>query len=394
MLLAMICAFGLALLAIQVAQANDMRTRGQIAADAAAIAAVTPLRDAALTAALDGRLPDTVGLWTVEPNIRAANPVYERKAAEFARRNDAELTGKPNPTGVRGDTMKVSVQTEDCFLKDESELTQQDREDLRNRRNICTDRSGKTGISKGRGTATAIAELRLPDCHYEGDFVAPVPGAPVPGGADRPRLVCDDIVVWRSTGGGATRERVLRLFKIRLVAKEAAEEYTGTPPSGLPSGPYVEGQCRKDGPKPDMSRPFGERIVLWARCWLGTPYSWGGGGPNGPSYGICCSPGGHDARGTFGFDCSGLTEYAVYQASQGRIVIGSTTYVQINYGVRLYSESQLQPGDLVFPHSGHVAIYSGGGKMIEAPQTGGHVQEVPMRGFWAGVHVPPPSGDR
>ncbi|GAA2421168.1 hypothetical protein GCM10010191_35700 [Actinomadura vinacea] len=397
MLLAMVCAFGLALLAIQVAQANDMRTRGQIAADAAAIAAVTPLRDAALTTALDGQMPDIVGLWTVEPNENAGNPVYAQKARDYAKRNDAELVGKPHPTGVRGYTMKVSVQTKDCFLKEENELTKQDREDLRNGRNICTDRSGRTGISKGRGTATAIAELKLPTCGYVGaPQPSPPPGEEEPTSGVPQRLECDDVVVWRSGGGGPDREEVLRLFKIRLVAEEDPEPYTGAPPTGLPSGPYVEGKCRKDGPKPDKSLPFGERIVAWAQCWLGTPYSWGGGGPNGPSYGICCSPGGYSGTGTFGFDCSGLTEYAVYQASGGKIVIGSTTYVQINAGIPVSSPSQLQPGDLIFPHMGHVAIYAGGGMMVEAPSTGDVVKVSPIagRGFLAGRRIPPPAGDR
>jgi hypothetical protein len=34
------------------------------------------------------------------------------------------------------------------------------------------------------------------------------------------------------------------------------------------------------------------------------------------------------------------------------------------------SKSQLQPGDLIFPDSGHVTIFLGGGKIIEAPHTG------------------------
>jgi hypothetical protein len=399
MLLAMVSAFGLALLAIQVAQANDMRTRGQTAADAAAIASLTPLRDAALNMALNGGQPDIVGLWMVEPDISVSNPIYARKAREYARRNGATLIGKPRPSGARGYTMKVSVATRDCILKRESELTQKDREDLRARRNLCTDNRGRTGIGKGRGSGTAIAELRLPTCNYVGSV--PTPGDLDPTEGAPARLVCEDDdgvekVVWYASGADVDREAVLRMFKIRLVAHEDPEPYTGIPPSGLPSGPYVQGECLKDGPKPDNSVPFGERIVLWAKCWLGTPYSWGGGGPNGPSFGICCSPGGHDARRTFGFDCSGLTEYAVYQASRGRIVIGSTTYVQINYGVRLNSASQLRPGDLIFPNPGHVAIYAGGGMMIEAPQTGDVVKISPIagRGFYAGVHVPPPPGDR
>jgi Transglycosylase SLT domain len=33
-----------------------------------------------------------------------------------------------------------------------------------------------------------------------------------------------------------------------------------------------------------------------ALAWIGTPYSWGGGNAQGPTAGICCSPGGHDDR--------------------------------------------------------------------------------------------------
>jgi cell wall-associated NlpC family hydrolase len=70
---------------------------------------------------------------------------------------------------------------------------------------------------------------------------------------------------------------------------------------------------------------------------VGVPYTWGGGGPNGPSYGI-----GRGA-GTRGFDCGGPTEYAWNRA---RASIGSTTYEQWKSGPRV-SKSQLKPGDLV-----------------------------------------------
>ncbi|GAA2152693.1 hypothetical protein GCM10009727_58480 [Actinomadura napierensis] len=48
----------------------------------------------------------------------------------------------------------------------------------------------------------------------------------------------------------------------------------------------------------------GTIAVRAALHWLGTPYSWGGGGSAGPSYGIA------QGAGTKGFDCSGLTQYA------------------------------------------------------------------------------------
>ena len=42
----------------------------------------------------------------------------------------------------------------------------------------------------------------------------------------------------------------------------------------------------------------------------------------------------------------------------------------LNLGSLKISYNELQPGDLVFPHSGHVGIYIGNGQMIHAPQTG------------------------
>ena len=85
------------------------------------------------------------------------------------------------------------------------------------------------------------------------------------------------------------------------------------------------------------------------------------------------------AKGPNTFDCSGFTSY-VYRAVMG-IEIGGSTYSQINAGIEV-SYSELQPGDLVFPHSGHVGIYIGNGQMIHAPQTGDVVKVAPVYKFW------------
>jgi cell wall-associated NlpC family hydrolase len=54
--------------------------------------------------------------------------------------------------------------------------------------------------------------------------------------------------------------------------------------------------------------------------------------------------------------------------------------------VEKISYSQLRPGDLVFYGSGsssssiyHVAIYSGGGRMVEAPRAGVPLRETSLR---------------
>ncbi|MEV1238812.1 NlpC/P60 family protein [Nonomuraea sp. NPDC049750] len=108
---------------------------------------------------------------------------------------------------------------------------------------------------------------------------------------------------------------------------------------------------------------------------LGVPYSWGGGGPQGPGYGI-----GHGKK-TKGFDCSGLTEYA--WASAG-VSIGTTTHEQWRSGARVPKE-QVAPGDLVFYDSKprrqgpeHVGLAVDSTRIVDAPFTGEVVRLDPL----------------
>lgn len=112
----------------------------------------------------------------------------------------------------------------------------------------------------------------------------------------------------------------------------------------------------------------GMKAVRAARSQIGVPYSWGGGGPNGPSYGI------EQGRNIYGFDCSGLTEYAWYQATHKSI--GGTTYEQLR---RMKRISGPRPGAVGQPHPGHTYIANEKGGIIEAPYTGARVREVGMR---------------
>ena len=92
----------------------------------------------------------------------------------------------------------------------------------------------------------------------------------------------------------------------------------------------------------------------------------------------------YGASGPDTFDCSGLTSY-VYRKVTG-IDIGRTTYDQIKAGVRV-SKDELQEGDLVFPHTGHVGIYIGNGLMIHAPHTGDVVKIAPVYAFYEGRRI-------
>jgi cell wall-associated NlpC family hydrolase len=138
--------------------------------------------------------------------------------------------------------------------------------------------------------------------------------------------------------------------KTAIASKKEAERKASTPSRGSVSVP---------------SAGNAQGILNVAYSELGKPYQWGATGP-----------------GTF--DCSGFTSY-VYSHAAG-IGIGRTTYDQINAG-RPVSQDQLQPGDLVFTHPGHVGIYVGNGQMINAPQTGDVVKVAPVYSFYAGRRV-------
>ncbi|MFB6830535.1 C40 family peptidase [Streptomyces hydrogenans] len=119
-------------------------------------------------------------------------------------------------------------------------------------------------------------------------------------------------------------------------------------------------------------------VIAAAMAMIGTPYSWGGGGPGGPGYGI------QQGAGTRGFDCSSLMQYAFSKAG---IKIGRTTYQQINNGSAVGLDN-LQAGDLVFSHPdsrgyGHVGLYLGNGMVIESPYTGASVRVVSLSKFGA-----------
>lgn len=109
----------------------------------------------------------------------------------------------------------------------------------------------------------------------------------------------------------------------------------------------------------------GNAIVDYAYQFLGCPYVYGATGPS-------------------TFDCSGFTQY-VFKNAAG-ISLPRTTYDQINVGVAV-AYDDLQPGDLVFPHTGHVGIYIGGGQMIHAPRTGDVVKVSSVYKFYTARRV-------
>jgi cell wall-associated NlpC family hydrolase len=94
-------------------------------------------------------------------------------------------------------------------------------------------------------------------------------------------------------------------------------------------------------------------VIRYAYAQLGKPYQWGATGPG-------------------AFDCSGLTMMAWAQAG---VSLPHSSQAQIGIGRRV-TQSELQPGDLIFRYSpiSHVSLYVGNGQQISATHTGSTVK--------------------
>lgn len=123
-----------------------------------------------------------------------------------------------------------------------------------------------------------------------------------------------------------------------------------------------------------------EYVIRRAGSQMGVPYSWGGGALNGPSEGVD-----YDA-GKVGYDCSGFTRYAF--AGVG-VPIPKYSGDQYSSG-RPIAPSQARRGDLIFYGPGgsqHVAIFLGGGRMLEASGSAERVTVSPVRTAGMSPHL-------
>jgi len=104
--------------------------------------------------------------------------------------------------------------------------------------------------------------------------------------------------------------------------------------------------------------------VRIAERYLGVPYVWGGASPK------------------QGFDTSGLVMYVYARLG---VALPHYTVSQYNYPTAVHvSRSELRPGDLVFfAGLGHVGIYIGNNKFIDAPHTGAVVRIESLTGWYS-----------
>ena len=141
---------------------------------------------------------------------------------------------------------------------------------------------------------------------------------------------------------------------------------TGT--AGAPASPVPDGANDLSGrARALLTKALGEArppsragtvALRYALRQLGKPYRWGASGPD-------------------AFDCSGLTAQAWAHAGRP---IPRTSQAQWRELTRVPMD-QIRPGDLVvyYPGATHVALYLGGGTVVQAPRSGERVKVSPVR---------------
>ncbi len=160
---------------------------------------------------------------------------------------------------------------------------------------------------------------------------------------------------------------------------DAAPVAVLNPPPGSPavaSGGYTgaDGLCGQGGVlPPGGATGNAAAVIAQAQHLIGTPYSWGGGSLDGPSEGFA------DGAGIVGFDCSSYTRYALFHGAGITLPRTAAEQYAATAGRTVETGSpelsRLQPGDLLFWGSSagsihHVALYVGGGQMLEEAHPG------------------------
>lgn len=149
----------------------------------------------------------------------------------------------------------------------------------------------------------------------------------------------------------------------------AASSTAADPPAASPAAdPPPPSAAADPAPAQAATESAAQVAVQTALDQVGKPYQWAGAGPN-------------------SFDCSGLVMYAWEKAG---FSLPHYSVAQYQNTSRI-SESQLEPGDLVFydngsgAQPGHVAIYTGNGQVVSADTAGTNVRREALT--WDGSPI-------
>lgn len=182
---------------------------------------------------------------------------------------------------------------------------------------------------------------------------------------------------WRAYGGtkyAGRADLATKAQQILIAEKVLAAQGPGAWPvcslkAGLARGgvkPFAAPAKPKSAPAAPKAVSTGTaaKAVGFALKQVGKPYIYGATGPH-------------------AYDCSGLT-LAAWRAAG--VHIPRTSEAQWR-GLTHVSPSKIRPGDIVvYKGGGHVALYVGGGKVVEAPRPGAALRIAPWRSGWYASH--------
>jgi cell wall-associated NlpC family hydrolase len=177
------------------------------------------------------------------------------------------------------------------------------------------------------------------------------------------QAIVDDLAERKSEilSGISEQQALVAKMKLQLSRAEAAAKAAAERQATLDAQQAAPAPSSTSfGPAPGVSSGAAAAVSA-AYSVLGVPYQWGGADPS------------------TGFDCSGLTMWAW---AHGGVSLPHSSAMQ--YAVLPHiSQSELQPGDLVFFYSpiSHVGMYVGGGMMIHSPHTGSVVSLTSLAGY-------------
>lgn len=199
----MLSLLALMLLFIRLGDANQLRSRAQTAADAAALAAVTVARDNAAAMLARRQIP----------YYRLYDPARGRAQAEkYAQKNGAileDIRASDNHMGQVGNFVRVEIRGANCrkeLLEDRSRGWSD---------SVCdgTEPEDEEGLVH-IGNAAAIAEMVIPNCNYIFGINHQIIG-----------VSCEGQII-------QSEQHARQLIDIRLVSKEGQYLYK---PFGVPS---------------------------------------------------------------------------------------------------------------------------------------------------------------
>ena len=217
----------------------------------------------------------------------------------------------------------------------------------------------QAGVSSAKA-ATIAAQTQLEGTlsQVKGQLATLVAQAEAAQQAEQARVAAANLLRQQQAAAAAAAAAAARQAAAATVL--AVSRATPAPPASPGAPARATPAPAVNNPAPPVGSGAGAAVAA-ALSRVGDPYVWGASGPT-------------------SFDCSGLVMWAWAHAGVSLAHFSGAQYASTQH----ISMSQLQPGDLVFPSDPgqHVAMYIGGGQIVEAPHSGASVHVIPLSSWF------------